>query len=401
MQRVWLTDTTPPVLISAEENRSVTCDAYGNNQGGIMITASDDCGNVNITFEDAALSGGCVTPVGRFERTYTIADDCGNSIQFTQFLLLTDDTPPELSITCPSDTTILSDTYCEHDRSPEALGYPSHIATDNCELSDDLYVTKTYEDGPDQLICEGQFSFTRTWTVFVLDHCYNHAVKTCTQEITVADTYAPAVPGIVCPDDITLNVDADCNVNTMPDATGTATAATLDNCDSSPEIFIEFQDGPYEYSCEPDAGSAFDLTASLGALESATASLEDDITAVGISIDLDWSSDGCTEWPLRFFLPAFRIDGKGLCIAVPEGVQLFRNVEFSAPDCQRKQGNPSLVHYVLRVRFKIIIRKELLYVFVSSGVHRNMSGRSAHGVLLVDVTAVLYQKPKRRRRILA
>ena len=296
MQRVWLTDTTPPVLISAEENRSVTCDAYGNNQGGIMITASDDCGNVNITFEDAALSGGCVTPVGRFERTYTIADDCGNSIQFTQFLLLTDDTPPELSITCPSDTTILSDTYCEHDRSPEALGYPSHIATDNCELSDDLYVTKTYEDGPDQLICEGQFSFTRTWTVFVLDHCYNHAVKTCTQEITVADTYAPAVPGIVCPDDITLNVDADCNVNTMPDATGTATAATLDNCDSSPAIFIGFQDGPYEYSCEPDAGSAFDLTASLGALESATASLEDDITAVGISIDLDWSSDGCTEW---------------------------------------------------------------------------------------------------------
>ncbi len=295
-QRVWLTDTTPPVLISAEENRSVTCDAYGNNQGGIMITASDDCGNVNITFEDAALSGGCVTPVGRFERTYTIADDCGNSIQFTQFLLLTDDTPPELSITCPSDTTILSDTYCEHDRSPEALGYPSHIATDNCELSDDLYVTKTYEDGPDQLICEGQFSFTRTWTVFVLDHCYNHAVKTCTQEITVADTYAPAVPGIVCPDDITLNVDADCNVNTMPDATGTATAATLDNCDSSPAIFIGFQDGPYEYSCEPDAGSAFDLTASLGALESATASLEDDITAVGISIDLDWSSDGCTEW---------------------------------------------------------------------------------------------------------
>jgi len=315
MQRVWLTDTTPPVLISAEENRSVTCDAYGDNQGGILITASDDCGNVNITFEDAALSGGCVTPVGRFERTYTIADDCGNSIQFTQFLLLTDDTPPVLSITCPSDTVIQSDTYCEHDRTPEALGYPSHLATDNCEASDDLYVTKTYVDGPDQFICEGEFSFTRTWTVFVLDHCYNHATQTCTQEITVEDSFAPATPGIVCPEDITLQLDNDCSVNSMPVITGTAVASTLDNCDISPEVFVEYSDSPYAYSCEADSGNAFSLSASLGALESASASLEDDMTAVGISIDLDWSSAGCTEWPSDLTLEITSPNGQCLTIS--------------------------------------------------------------------------------------
>ena len=316
MQRVWLTDTTPPVLISAEENRSVTCDAYGENQGGILITASDDCGNVNITFDDAPLSGGCVTPVGRFERTYTIADDCGNSISFTQFLLLTDEVAPELSIECPDDITIQSDSYCEHDRTPEATGgYPTHIATDNCEASDELYITKTYEDGPDVTTCEGEFSFTRTWTVFVLDHCYNHAVETCTQVITVEDNIAPAAPGIVCPEDVTLNLDADCYVNTMPNVTGNASASTLDNCDDSPQLFVGYTDSPYDYSCESDSGNTFSVEASLGALESASATLEDDMTAVGLSINLDWSSAGCTEWPSDLTLEITSPNGQCLTIS--------------------------------------------------------------------------------------
>ena len=316
MQRVWLTDTTPPVLISAEENRSVTCDAYGENQGGILITASDDCGNVNITFDDAPLSGGCVTPVGRFERTYTIADDCGNSISFTQFLLLTDEVAPELSIECPDDITIQSDSYCEHDRTPEATGgYPTHIATDNCEASDELYITKTYEDGPDVTTCEGEFSFTRTWTVFVLDHCYNHAVETCTQVITVEDNIAPAAPGIECPEDVTLNLDADCYVNTMPNVTGNASASTLDNCDDSPQLFVGYTDSPYDYSCESDSGNTFSVEASLGALESASATLEDDMTAVGLSINLDWSSAGCTEWPSDLTLEITSPNGQCLTIS--------------------------------------------------------------------------------------
>ena len=297
MQRVWLTDTTPPVLISAEENRAVTCEAYNTNQGGILITAEDDCGEVTITFEDDTLSGGCVAPVGRYERTYTISDECGNSINFTQFLLLTDNTAPELVITCPNDTTLDSDEYCEVDLDPNALGYPAYTVTDNCQADEDVYVTRTYEDGPVTQICEGVYSFTRTWTVFALDPCYNHTSEVCTQEITVEDNIAPSAPGIDCPDDIVLYVDEDCAVNTMPGETGFADAMTYDNCDDNPEIFVGYTDSPKEYTCEADAGSAFELDANLGALASASASFEDDLVAVGISLDLEWAGSDCLEWP--------------------------------------------------------------------------------------------------------
>lgn len=297
LQTVWLTDTTPPVLISAEENRDVTCDAYGNNLGGILITATDDCGNVNITFEDAPLSGGCVTPVGRFERTYTISDDCGNSINFTQFLILTDDDAPVLTISCPDDLILNSDEYCQHDRSPNNTGIPTHTVTDGCQASDSVYVWKTYVDGPDQVVCEGHLTFTRTWTVNALDHCFNMTTETCTQEISVIDAIAPAAPGIDCPADVTLYLDEDCSVNTMPSETGMAYAETLDNCDQDPEIYVEYTDSPYEYECEADSGNTFSLETTLGALESASTTLEDDMTAVGLHVELDWSSDGCTEWP--------------------------------------------------------------------------------------------------------
>ncbi|MBL6619379.1 MAG: hypothetical protein ISP54_03375, partial [Flavobacteriales bacterium] len=297
MQRIWLTDTTDPVLISAEVNRTVTCEAYNTNQGGILITAEDDCGDVTITFVDDTLSGGCVAPVGRFERTYTISDECGNSINFTQFLLLTDNTPPELVITCPNDTLLDSDEYCEVDLDPNALGYPSYNVTDNCQSSEDVYVTRTYVDGPVAQVCEGVYSFTRTWTVFALDPCYNHTSEVCTQEITVQDNIAPAAPGIDCPDDVILYVDENCAVNTMPGETGFADAITEDNCDSNPEIFVGYNDSPKEYTCEADAGSAFELDANLGALASASASFEDDLVAVGVSLDLEWAGSDCLEWP--------------------------------------------------------------------------------------------------------
>jgi len=297
MQRIWLTDTTDPVLISAEVNRTVTCEAYNTNQGGILITAEDDCGDVTITFVDDILSGGCVAPVGRYERTYTISDECGNSINFTQFLLLTDNTPPELVITCPNDTLLDSDEYCEVDLDPNALGYPSYNVTDNCQSSEDVYVTRTYVDGPVAQVCEGVYSFTRTWTVFALDPCYNHTSEVCTQEITVQDNIAPAAPGIDCPDDVILYVDENCEVNTMPGETGFADAITEDNCDSNPEIFVGYNDSPKEYTCEADAGSAFELDANLGALASASASFEDDLVAVGVSLDLEWAGSDCLEWP--------------------------------------------------------------------------------------------------------
>ena len=315
MQRVWLTDTTPPTLISADENRDVTCDAYGENQGGILITAEDDCGEVTITFEDFPLSGGCVLPVGRFERIYTIADECGNSINFTQELLLTDDSAPELTVTCLDDMVIYSDENCNHDRSIENLGIPGYSVTDNCTSDDDVYVTRTFEDGPDQVICQGHFSFTREWTIFAMDPCGNFTLDYCTQEVSVMDNTAPSAPELTVPAEATEYLDENCEASTMTTETGMASATTSDNCDDNPQVFIEYSDSAPEYDCDADAGSAFLLDASLGAMESASTSFEDDLVAVGIDIELDWASDGCTEWPSDLTLEITAPGGECLTIA--------------------------------------------------------------------------------------
>ena len=97
--------------------------------------------------------------------------------------------------------------------------------------------------------------------------------------------------------------------------TGNASASTLDNCDDSPQLFVGYTDSPYDYSCESDSGNTFSVEASLGALESASATLEDDMTAVGLSINLDWSSAGCTEWPSDLTLEITSPNGQCLTIS--------------------------------------------------------------------------------------
>ena len=314
-QRVWLSDTTAPTLDDAPVSVTVACDEYAEDLEDqvALITASDDCGNANISFTDMQMSGGCVTPIGMYERTYTIADDCGNSIQFTQFVTLTDNEAPTLSIVCPAEATVYSDGYCEHDRSPSATnGEPAHTVDDNCDA--DVNIQKTYVDGPDMVVCNGHLSFTRTWTVMAIDHCFNFTTKTCQQTINVMDNTPPSLPSISCPADAVLEADAECYADTGTGVTGEATAVTMDNCDASPAMDIWYMDGAPEYTCEPDEASAFMLSASLGANEDATATVDEDLVAVGLHLELDWSSDGCTEWPSDLSMVLTSPDGQ--CVSL-------------------------------------------------------------------------------------
>ena len=64
-------------------------------------------------------------------------------------------------------------------------------ASDNCAT--DLEVTITYEDGESTPICEGSFSFTRTFTATSEDDCDNIGTATCTQLITINDNTDPEV----------------------------------------------------------------------------------------------------------------------------------------------------------------------------------------------------------------
>jgi hypothetical protein len=195
-QVITIVDTTAPV-IEGEVELTMPCDEV---EEGIFITATDNCGEVNITYEDINVSGGCV---GYIIRDYVVTDECGNTAEFQQSILLTDDEAPEFTL-FPEDVTV------ECDDVPSAdvveLEY-----TDNC-----TEVTLTYDgeniiDGE----CEGQYTIEHTWTI--MDNCENSTTTTWT--INVEDTTAPEFE--VVPEDVTIECDQD-----LP----TDEATAFDNC---------------------------------------------------------------------------------------------------------------------------------------------------------------------------
>ena len=56
------------------------CDDYDV----ITVDATDNCGEVTITYVEDPVSGGCVAPIGTLIRIYTATDECGNSSTLQQ-----------------------------------------------------------------------------------------------------------------------------------------------------------------------------------------------------------------------------------------------------------------------------------------------------------------------------
>ena len=129
-QTISVVDETAPVF-TAEESIEVSCADWPDFT--LYATATDNCGNVLMTFEDAAGDAGCVTPVGSYIRTYTAMDDCGNTSTFVQTITLVDDEAPMLTLTCPADANLTADADCGVDTSVEALGTVIIEASDDCD----------------------------------------------------------------------------------------------------------------------------------------------------------------------------------------------------------------------------------------------------------------------------
>src|SRR6185503_16988951 len=128
---------------------------------------------------------------GTITRTYTVADDCGNTTSCTQIITVNDDTDP--SITCPGAVTV----QCSGNVPPAATTIAAFVllggtASDNCDTD----LTLSHVDGPlTGGICGG--TITRTYTV--ADDCGN--TTSCTQIITVNDDTDPS---ITCPGAVTV-----------------------------------------------------------------------------------------------------------------------------------------------------------------------------------------------------
>ncbi|MFT7241115.1 MAG: hypothetical protein ACI83L_001464 [Cryomorphaceae bacterium] len=196
-QVITLIDEEPPTLVCPPE-AMISCGASFEPYNTGNATASDQCLDVILSYEDGELTGDCEK---QFTRTWTATDACGNSASCDQLINVFDQMNP--LITCPPTATV----ECGGNTGPSILGVAT--AVDYCSEVD-----ITYEDVEDLSSCTP--SILRTWTA--TDICGNTAV--CLQVIEV--TGGEEVE-IACPDDVTIACDAEAD----PVITGAATAAAL------------------------------------------------------------------------------------------------------------------------------------------------------------------------------
>ena len=136
-------------------------------------TATDNCGQVTVTFTDREAPGDC--PQERvITRTFTAVDECGNEDTATQTITIQDTQAPVLANT-PFDITINCDLI------EEAV---TISATDNCSE-----VTIQFNEERVDGDCPHNYTLVRTWVAG--DDCNNSTNHE--QIVTVEDVFPPNI----------------------------------------------------------------------------------------------------------------------------------------------------------------------------------------------------------------
>ena len=164
-------------------------------------------------------------------RSWWATDVCGNvSDTLLQRITVLDTIRPTFN--APNDTTFYKDSDCIALTDTSAAGGPTNV-TDNCTSAP----TVTYMDSDMTIMCEGSYSFKRTW--HVVDECGNE--RLAVQTITVMDTLKPVItivsqndpngecnPVIEIP---TFSLSDNCGGTTsLPEDSVTTTGPTHDGC---------------------------------------------------------------------------------------------------------------------------------------------------------------------------
>jgi hypothetical protein len=217
IQRITVRDTTPPSLV-LPANRVLDCPGdTRTNFTGVAIV-SDVCGSVVLTYSDT-VTNGCGATV-TVQRRWTAVDQCGNSTNAVQTIVVQDKTPPTIS--CPPIKV-----QCVDDVPPPYSNLAAFLAAggranDGCDA--ELTFSLTSDTG---LVGSCPGTVTRVYRV--TDDCGNFGEVT--QIITVDDTIAPTV---TCPAAVTV----ECGNSIDPATLGSATAT--DNCD--PTVTVTHSD---------------------------------------------------------------------------------------------------------------------------------------------------------------
>ncbi|MGB0136612.1 MAG: HYR domain-containing protein [Flavobacteriales bacterium] len=211
------------VVITDDEAPSITCPAdisqtaeTGVCQAAVLVTlpgVNDNCAVATVTNDYTGTSDASdVYPVGTTTISWTVTDIHGNSTTCAMEVTVNDDEAPQ--VVCPDAVTLGSDLgTCE---AAITLDAPFHM--DNCGVDT---VINDYNGTSDASDTYPVGTTVVTWTVTDI----HGNVTTCTQEVTVEDTEAPA---IACPADAVVFVNDQCEFE-VPDYTGSTTSS--DNCD--------------------------------------------------------------------------------------------------------------------------------------------------------------------------
>ena len=247
IQTITVHDITKPV-ITCPSDVTINCEDDNTPAGTGDATATDNCTPVsNITITHSDLSTYDADPSNVLHYNYTIArtwsatDITGNFSECTQTITVHDITNPV--ITCPADVTL----NCEDDNTPAATG--TATATDKCTPAANITITRTdvstYSADPSNIL-HYNYSITRTWRATDVAGNYSE----CNQMITVHDVSNPV---ITCPAHVTV----DCEDDTTPSGTGTATATDI--CTLVANIAITHSDVSTQ-SADPSAPLHYNYT---------------------------------------------------------------------------------------------------------------------------------------------
>jgi hypothetical protein len=209
-QTITVNDNTPPIIL-CPATVNVQCFSQVPVASTTAVSASDNCGPVNVIHVGDVQSNPGSSCNNTITRTYQATDQCGNTASCTQTINVNDTTPPV--IVCPPGQSF----ECF---SSIPLPNPALVvATDSCGPVTPVFVGDVATNGTSS--CNNQI--TRTYSA--TDTCGNTA--TCTQVFTINDVTPPV---IMCPPDFTLV----CGQPFDPTVTGTPTVT--DNCNPAPVV---------------------------------------------------------------------------------------------------------------------------------------------------------------------
>lgn len=186
-----ITGTIADTIVIGCDRNAATVPAPVDNFADLIAlgldTITDNCTTVaadfTVTYADDTTDVACVDKAkATIQRTYTVADKCGNTATVAYTITVKDTVAP--TFTRPADITVYKDSSCNVDVTVTVTG---DVTDENDNCSTGLNATFVDVTTPDAT-CPNASTITRTWSL--VDECGNAAADQV-QLITIVDTIRP------------------------------------------------------------------------------------------------------------------------------------------------------------------------------------------------------------------